>query len=42
MMGTRSGSIDPGLLLHLQLRCGMSAEELYRLVYHESAPGHSR
>jgi acetate kinase len=36
MMGTRSGSIDPGLLLHLQLRCGISAEELYRLLYQES------
>jgi acetate kinase len=36
MMGTRSGSIDPGLLLHLQLRCGVSAEALYRLLYQES------
>ena len=35
-MGTRSGSIDPGLLLHLQLRCGMSPEEVYRVLYHES------
>lgn len=35
MMGTRPGSIDPGLLLHL-LREGMSAERLERLLYHES------
>jgi len=28
MMGTRSGSIDPGLMLHLQLRCGVSVGEL--------------
>ena len=36
MMGTRSGSIDPGLLLHLQLRCGLSPAEVYRILYHES------
>lgn len=28
MMSTRSGSVDPGLLLHLQLRCGISAQTL--------------
>lgn len=28
MMGTRSGSIDPGLLLHLELRCGLSAQDI--------------
>jgi acetate kinase len=28
MMATRSGSVDPGLLLHLQLHCGVSVEEL--------------
>jgi len=28
MMGTRSGSVDPGLLLHLQSRCGVSLLEL--------------
>ena len=28
MMGTRSGSVDPGLLLHLQSRCGVSLSEL--------------
>jgi acetate kinase len=35
VMGTRAGSIDPGVLLHL-LRGGMSREELERLLYHES------
>ena len=35
MMGTRPGSIDPGLLLHL-LRDGMSRDKLERLLYHES------
>jgi acetate kinase len=28
MMGTRSGSIDPGLLLYLQRACGLSVEDL--------------
>jgi acetate kinase len=36
MMGTRSGSIDPGLLLHLERTCGVSAEELDRVLNHES------
>jgi acetate kinase len=35
VMGTRAGSIDPGVLLHL-LREGMAREELERLLYHES------
>lgn len=35
VMGTRPGSIDPGVLLHL-LRDGMSREDLERLLYHES------
>lgn len=35
VMGTRAGSIDPGVLLHL-LRQGMSREELEHLLYHES------
>ncbi|WP_119301731.1 acetate/propionate family kinase [Dongia deserti] len=35
VMGTRAGSIDPGVLLHL-LRDGMSREELEKLLYHES------
>ena len=32
MMATRSGSVDPGLLLHLQLQRGVSAEELFRTL----------
>jgi len=36
MMGTRSGSVDPGLLLHLQLRCGVSAEKLEHALNHSS------
>jgi acetate kinase len=28
MMGTRSGSVDPGLLLHVLQRCGVSVAEL--------------
>lgn len=35
MMGTRSGAIDAGVLLHL-LRQGMDAEALERLLYKES------
>jgi acetate kinase len=35
MMGTRSGSVDPGILLHL-LRNGHSAEELDRALNRES------
>ena len=36
MMGTRSGSVDPGLLLHLQRQCGVSLDELDRALNHES------
>lgn len=36
MMGTRPGSIDPGVLLHLQLRLGLPATELEDLLYHRS------
>lgn len=36
MMGTRSGAVDPGLLLHLQLRHGMRADELLDAVSHRS------
>jgi acetate kinase len=28
MMATRAGSVDPGLLLYLQVECGLSVEEL--------------
>lgn len=36
MMGTRSGAIDPGLLLHLILQEGMSAPAVSSLLYKES------
>jgi len=35
-MATRSGSLDPGLLIHLVREHGMSADDLERLVYRES------
>jgi acetate kinase len=35
MMGTRSGDLDPGVLLHL-LRAGYSAEKLEALLNHEA------
>jgi acetate kinase len=35
MMGTRSGSLDPGVLIHLS-RQGMTADELEHVVNHES------
>ena len=36
MMGTRSGAVDPGLLLHLQRRCGLSLEALEDGLQHHS------
>jgi acetate kinase len=36
MMGTRSGSVDPGLLLHLLLACGFSAATLDQGLNHAS------
>ncbi|HUF20867.1 MAG TPA: acetate/propionate family kinase [Burkholderiales bacterium] len=36
MMGTRSGAIDPGVLLHLLEQRDMTPAELSRLLYHES------
>ena len=36
MMGTRSGSIDPGVLLHLMRTEGLDVARLTRLLYHES------
>ena len=35
-MGTRSGQIDPGVLLHLMGSLGMTVPEVTRLLYHES------
>ena len=36
MMGTRSGSLDPGLVLHLILQEGMPPEVVQRMLYQES------
>lgn len=36
MMGTRSGSIDPGVVLHLIAREGMSATDVEAILYHRS------
>jgi acetate kinase len=36
MMGTRSGSVDPGLLLYVLRRKGVSADELDQVLNHES------
>ncbi|MDF1603978.1 acetate/propionate family kinase [Nocardioides sp. YIM 152315] len=36
VMQTRSGSIDPGLMLHVMRSRGVSAEELERVLEHES------
>jgi acetate kinase len=36
VMGTRCGTIDPGVLLYLQQHEKMSAEQIQHLLYHES------
>jgi acetate kinase len=36
MMGTRCGTIDPGVLLHLQMQEGMSAREVEQMLYNRS------
>jgi acetate kinase len=36
VMGTRSGTIDPGVLLYLQQHDGMSAKDVQHLLYHQS------
>lgn len=36
MMGTRSGALDPGVVLHLQQQEGMSAAEVESLLYRQS------
>ncbi|GHD18950.1 acetate kinase [Tianweitania populi] len=36
MMGTRSGAIDPGVILHFQTALGMSAAEVEDLLYKRS------
>jgi len=35
-MGTRSGQLDPGVLLHLMGTLGLTVPEVTRLLYHES------
>jgi acetate kinase len=36
MMGTRSGSIDPGILIHLARHCGKTGDDLDRILNQES------
>lgn len=36
MMGTRCGSLDPGVVLHLQTQLGMSAADVEQLLYTQS------
>jgi acetate kinase len=36
MMGTRCGTIDPGILLYLQRERGVSVQELEQTLYHKS------
>jgi acetate kinase len=36
MMGTRSGAIDPGVILHLETQLGMSAPQVEDLLYKRS------
>lgn len=35
MMGTRCGNIDPGAVLYLQQTCGLDADAVAHLLYHE-------
>jgi len=34
-MGTRCGALDPGVVLHLIRTCGMDADAIERMLYHE-------
>ncbi len=36
MMGTRCGTLDPGVMLYLMDECGMSTRDLEKLIYKES------
>jgi len=36
MMGTRSGTLDPGVVLYLMAQRGMNAEEIEKLIYTQS------
>ena len=35
-MGTRSGALDPGVILHLMTQCGMDARAVEKLLYNQS------
>jgi acetate kinase len=34
-MGTRGGALDPGVVLHLMRACGMNADAIERMLYHD-------
>ena len=36
MMGTRSGTVDPGILLHVQREHGLSVDQLDEILHHKS------
>jgi acetate kinase len=36
MMGTRSGALDPGIILYLMDECGLSARAVEKMIYQES------
>jgi acetate kinase len=36
MMGTRSGTVDPGILIYVQREKGLSVEELDEILHHKS------
>jgi acetate kinase len=36
MMGTRSGTIDPGILIHVQRERGLTVDQLDHILHHES------
>jgi acetate kinase len=36
IMGTRCGTLDAGVVLHLIGRCGLSAAEVEKILYHKS------
>ncbi len=36
MMGTRAGSVDPGILIHLQRRCGLTMDQIDDALNHHS------
>ncbi|HUJ09017.1 MAG TPA: acetate kinase [Verrucomicrobiae bacterium] len=36
MMGTRSGSLDPGILIHLQRRHGLTVDDLDEVLHYQS------